>query len=228
MRRLIGAAGALALLVLPATGQAQDLCTTTFQPPAVGSWAEWRMSSARDSNLTMRMAVVGTEQRDGKTLTRLEMSNQTERGPMIVQVLASGWPYQLPDVQEMVMKMGNRPAMKMPQAMISRMGRRGGNPASSWKSNCKKMEVVGSEKLSVPAGSYSATHYRNTDDGSEVWIDKDLPFLMVKSIAEARGRGQSGTLTMELVGSGTGAKSSITETPQEMPGMGMPGGRSGR
>lgn len=226
MRRLIGAVGALAVLAMPARGQAQELCKTSFKTPPVGSWAEWRMTEGADSSITSRMAVVGSEQRDGKTLTRLEMTSQGRRGPIIMQVLISGWPYGAGETEEAVFKMGDRPAMKVPQAMLSRIANHRGSSASGWMRGCEKMQVVGSEKVTVPAGTFSTTHYRNAQDGSDVWIDKDLPFALVKLTDSSAADGEKST--MELSASGTGAKSAITETPQEMPGMGrgMPGGRS--
>jgi hypothetical protein len=47
---------------------------------------------------------------------------------------------------------------------------------------------------------------------SEIWVQPDLQFAMVKGILKDGGM-------MELTGQGTGAKSSITETPVAMPGI---------
>jgi hypothetical protein len=43
-------------------------------------------------------------------------------------------------------------------------------------------------------------------------VQPDLEFAMVRATMEGGG-------VMELTGQGTGAKSSITETPMEMPGL---------
>jgi len=47
---------------------------------------------------------------------------------------------------------------------------------------------------------------------AEVWLQPDLQFAMVKSVLKDGG-------VMELGAQGTDAKSSITETPVEMPGI---------
>jgi hypothetical protein len=79
----------------------------------------------------------------------------------------------------------------------------------------QKMTRIGEESVTVPAGTFHTIHYRNTDSGNEVWVSTSIPFGMVKNHM-ARGG------DIVLTGMGTDAKSQITETPQEMPGMGMP------
>jgi hypothetical protein len=77
---------------------------------------------------------------------------------------------------------------------------------------CKDVTLVGSEKVSVPAGQFSAQHYHSAKHASDTWIATSVPFALVKSVGK--------NYQMELAVHGKGAKSSITEQPQEMPGMG--------
>src|SRR2546426_744789 len=74
-----------------------------------------------------------------------------------------------------------------------------------------RLAVVGS--VPGPAGTFRALHV-TTDDGGEVWASRDIPFGLVKT------HGKQGDLA--LTGRGADAKSSITETPLEMPSMPMP------
>ena len=70
--------------------------------------------------------------------------------------------------------------------------------------------------MEVPAGSFKTTRMHNTKYESDTWVSPKVPFYMVKT----KGKDYD----MELAAVGDGAKSSITETPQEMqmPGMGEP------
>jgi hypothetical protein len=74
------------------------------------------------------------------------------------------------------------------------------------------MEVVGWELVTVPGGEFRALHLRHprTATVTEAWVQPDLQFAMVRGILKDGG-------VMELAGQGTDAKSSITETPLEMP-----------
>jgi hypothetical protein len=70
--------------------------------------------------------------------------------------------------------------------------------------------------VEVPAGSFKTTRMHNTKYESDAWVSAKVPFYMVKM----KGKDYD----MALAAVGDGAKSSITETPQEMqmPEMGEP------
>ena len=59
---------------------------------------------------------------------------------------------------------------------------------------------------------FRALHLKHPHSGQEFWVQPDLEFAMVRATMEDGG-------VMELTGQGTGAKSSITETPTEIPGL---------
>jgi hypothetical protein len=109
--------------------------------------------------------------------------------------------------------------MKMSGSMLAMMRSR--MPASDQLSAevCGRLVTVGRESITVPAGTFSTTHYRDAQSGTDVWIDKGVPFGMVKVI--------NGTRTMVLSDKGTGGHTAITGTPQEM-GAGMMGRQPGR
>ena len=61
-------------------------------------------------------------------------------------------------------------------------------------------------------GTFETEHYRVTEpEPAEAWLSRDVPFGIVKMT------GPDG-VSMALTGHGTDAQSSITETPQKMPG----------
>ena len=210
-----------AVLARPAAGQAsqdKDRICTQVQNRAlvVGSWASYNWTGGRSNGTTMRMAVVGQEPQDGKSYFWYEVTIADPKRPrdrMILQMLVAG--LGTGNVRSIVMKSGQQPAMKLPPQMIQMVNSSPGmNMAADLARQCQAMEVVGWERVTVPGGGFRALHMRGTASGmvSEVWVQPDLPFAMVKSVLKDGG-------AMELGAQGTDAKSSITETPVEMPGL---------
>ncbi len=208
--RTIAACG-LALTLLPAAAVAQNDCLKDFKMPAVGAWAQYT-GTYDGKPTTMRYAVIGSESRDGKDLKWLEM--RAEGGKtMVYQMLTPGTPAEMGQVEDMVFKEGDKPAMRMNSMMVGMV--RGQMKKSSVLSNlCEGVTVAGEETVVVPAGSFKATKLQNAEDKTDTWVSDKVPFYMVKSV------GKDYDLSLAKVGDG--AKSSITETPQEMPGMGEP------
>ncbi len=184
--------------------------------PPVGSWASYNWTGGRSNGTTMRMAVVGKEPQEGTTYYWYEVALTDPKRPrdkMILQMLVPG--LGAGNVRSIVMKSGQQPAMKMPPQMIQMVNSSPGmNMAADLARQCQAMDVVGWESVATPVGEIRALHLRNTASGmvSEVWVQPDLQFAMVKSVMKDGG-------VMELGAQGTDAKSSITETPVEMPGI---------
>jgi hypothetical protein len=210
MRAIV--AGGLALTLLPAAAAAQNDCLKDFKMPAVGTWAEYSEQFKDKEPGTMRYAVVGSEERGGKPMKWLEL-RMTSAKPdtMVYQMLTPGNPAEFDQVEEVIMKPGNRPAMKMNTAMTGMM--RGQMKKNSALSNlCEGVEPAGEETIEVPAGSFKTIRMHNSKYNSDAWVSPKVPFYMVKMKGE--------DYEMALVKTGDGAESSIKETPQEMPGMG--------
>jgi len=131
-------------------------------------------------------------------------------------VLVPGSPTEMGQVQEIIMKAGDRPAMKM-NGMMMKMIRGQLDKQNFLGDVCKDVSLVGEEKVTVPAGRFQARHYHSAKYGSDSWVASSVPFALVKSVGN--------NYQMELAVHGNGAKSSITEQPQEMPGMGGPSGQ---
>jgi hypothetical protein len=223
MRTLLALA-ALGTCASPLAGQSLgEVCRGLADRMTVGSWSEYRMSGPQGP-MQMRFAVIGKEAVAGQDYIWFELKMGSTQGTMIVQALVPGFPYDQDKIESMVMKMGDQPAMKMPKSMLGMAGQamRGQNPAAGAGDalkKCESAELIGRETIQVPAGQFQTLHFRSTEAGQkgEGWVSQDVPMGIVKMIWEASGGSPGGD--MVLLGHGKDAKSSITETPQEMPGM---------
>ena len=207
---------AAALLSMASPVQAQDVCAENFKWPKVGTWAEYRGTYEKKTPVSSRYAVVGTESRNGAAYkwVELKMHDDKRNQDMIYQMLVpDAGPMQMDQVQEVVMKMGADPAMKM-GGMMMKMMRGQLSKNSAFKDACTEAAMVGEEKVTVPAGSFQAKHFRSDKYDTDSWIDPKVPFSMLKSVGKSH--------EVVLVATGDGAKSSITEEPKEMPGRGGP------
>jgi len=216
MRSRLSWVAAALLWVAPPALRAQDACADNFTWPEVGRWAEYSGVYNQKTTMTTRYSVVGAETREGVEYKRIEMKMHDEQKnrDMVYQMLVPGGPLQLDKVAEIVMKMGTDPAMKMDGMMLGAIrGQLGKN--SAFTDACRESTLVGKEKVTVPPGTFQALHYQSPKYGSDTWLEPKLPFAMLRSTGKSH--------SFELVAMGKGAKSSITEEPTEMPGMGKPG-----
>jgi hypothetical protein len=209
------------LLAAPLAAQdKQTICQDLERHPlTVGNWATYTWTGGRTDGNTMRAAVIGKETRAGTTLYWYEMTMQNPKRPkdnFIMQMLVPGLTYNPNAIRGFVMKTGDQPAMRIPEQMVRMMAANmGPNMAADIARGCGEMETVGWEQVSVPAGTFRALHLRHPQTGMEVWLQPTLAFPLVKAVTKDSG-------TMALAGQGTGAKSSITETPRDMAFPGMP------
>jgi hypothetical protein len=204
----------IVLLAAVATaGRAQDNCLDQVKFPEVGRWAEYKALYNKKDPYTVRYAVVGTENRAGKTLdwVELRMTGEKKDHNMVYQMLVPGSLLQMGEVQEVIFKAGDKPAMKM-NGMMMKMIRGQMEKQNLYSEVCNDMSLVGKEKITVPAGQFQTLHYHSAKYNSDSWLAPGAPFSLIKSVGDNH--------QMELAAQGDGAKSSITEQPQEMPGMG--------
>jgi hypothetical protein len=200
------------LLGLAPSAWAQANCLEQVKFPAQGRWAEYKATFKADL-YTVRYGVIGRESRGGKELQWVEMRMEgakKERN-LIYQALVPGSLVDMGQVEEIVLKSGNQPAMKMGGEMMS-MIRGQMEKQSFYGEMCKGVSLVGKEKITVPAGSYETLHFRSAEHASDSWVSPEVPFSLVKSVGK--------DYQVELVKQGDGATSSIKEKPQEMKGMG--------
>ncbi len=211
----LGLAGIVALSLLaapPAAGQDRE-CLADMKMPEVGQWAEYQGVMNKKDPYTMRYAVVGAEERGGTSMKWLELRMIGPKADknMVYQILTPGNPAEVDQAQEIIFKPGDKQAMKMPPMMMKMI--RGQLKKNSVLGNlCEGITLAGEESVTVPAGTFTAQRYHDAKHDSDVWVVPSRPFFMVKS----KGK----DFELSLTSSGDGAKSSITETPQEMPGLG--------
>ena len=182
----------------------------------MGAWVEYDFQGQGQAGRS-RIAVVGTETRNGEELTWYEMSFDAGGQSGVVKMLGEGGFYRAmaeKNIVEMVVKAAGQPAMKFSGAMIERMqSQMNSDPAAEFGKGCESAERVGVESITVPAGTFDAVHYRLTSGQKpgDAWIVEGLPFGMIKWT----GSGDEG---VELVDRGDDAVTQITETPMEIPG----------
>ena len=118
MRSLLSSLALLAGIV--SVGRAQDACIQQLKFPEVGRWAEYKAVYESKEPYTVRYAVIGTEKREGKDLkwVELKMIGVDKSKNLIYQMLVPGSPTEMGNVQEIVFKPGEKPAMKMNGAMM--------------------------------------------------------------------------------------------------------------
>ncbi len=102
--------------------------------------------------------------------------------------------------------------MEISGAMMGMMASRGGGATAALKADVHNgAEVVGTESVTTPAGTFDCEHLR-TKEGSDVWIaPKTGPWGLVKSTSKDS--------SMVLVKVITDAKSHVVGTPQSMDSM---------
>lgn len=201
---LIAVAGASAQM-----GMRQRSLPSGVFNPVVGSGAAYEVAPANGQKTTIEYAIVGKESVNGKDGYWMEWT--TDGGPMgqmIMKVLI------VPDAagtapSRVIMQMGGRPPMEMPSQMSGRMG--GGSTPTDVRSLA---EDVGSESVTVPAGTFSCEHYRMKDGSGDTWVStKVAPFGVVKH----QGKDSTMVLTKVI----TDAKDKIVGTPQPFNPMQM-------
>jgi hypothetical protein len=206
-RNLILAGLAATLFAAPAA--AQNSCAEYARTPAVGGWSQWQSKDGR-----FKLALIGTEKKEGKDMYWIEMQG-TQTGPGgqsgIMQILVPSFPFQMDGIQAMVLKTEGKPAMKANDQMIGMMrSHMGDNAASAAIRDCASWTKVGDESVTVPAGTFKTIHFKDSKTNNEVWVSHDIAFGMVKGSFPGKAS------EVILIGNGTDAKSSITETPIDM------------
>jgi hypothetical protein len=213
MRRTVTGIFFLSIIAPPLAAQKKD-CLADLKMPPVGQWAEY--AGVRNKKpYTLRYAVVGSEERAGKSMKWLELQveGDTPDKNMVFKVLTTGTPAEMDQAEEIVFKPGNKPAMKM-NPMLMGLLKSELSKNSALANLCEGVSLAGEESVTVPAGTFKALRYHNAKYQSDTWVVPDKPFVMVKATGK--------DFELNLTSSGDGAKSAITETPQDMPGMSPP------
>jgi hypothetical protein len=180
--------------------------------PVVGSGGAYEMTNREGKKSPMEITVVGKEDVGGKTGYWMEMvvANPRAGGEMYMKYLIAPSESGVASTR-MIMQQPGQDPIEMDMNM-NMGGRR--MPQSTPTDIRDKAERVGTETITVPAGTFSCEHYRAKDGSSDVWVsDKVAPWGLVKS----QGKDTSMVLTKVI----TDAKDHITGTPKKFDPMEM-------
>jgi hypothetical protein len=189
--------------------------------PVVGSGGAYEMTDRNGMKTQMEMTIVGKEDVSGKPGFWMEMAitNPRASGQMFMKYLVAPGDNGMTSTR-MIMQMPGQDPMEMDMNMMNRAGR--GPAPSATPSNIRsKADLVGTESVTVPAGTFTCEHYRTKDGASDVWVsDKVAPWGLVKM----QGKDNSMVL-MRVI---TDAKDHITGTPRKFDPMQMMRGPQGQ
>lgn len=190
--------------------------------PKVGAWSEYNVTETDGGKQsTMRNSVVGQEG-DGYWY---EVAITEAGARNIIKMFLKGDPNTPENIQRLIMKNGDQPAQEMPREFVM-MGRRMATSMFETRSGSSvtsqanlTMEDLGADTVTVPAGTFTVKRSRLKDASGKVVATADLsdtilPFGVVRS--------ETDKAKLELIATGEGAVSQITETPMMMktpPGM---------
>jgi hypothetical protein len=154
--------------------------------PMVGSGAEYQITMKNDQ-MDWQYAVVGKETVDGSEGYWLEMRMKSGKGEgaIMKQLVVTG-PEGV-DIKRMIMQAPGQPPMEMPMGMMSGMMKRAQKSAAEHTGEKGMGQVVGTESVTVPAGTFECTHYRSTDPKSpgDFWVATQVyPYGLVKMTSQ--------------------------------------------
>jgi hypothetical protein len=188
--------------------------------PVVGTGAVYQVTQEGGKTSTMDFAVLGKEDMGGKTGYWIEMSmTDPKAGGEITMKVLETVDGNAVTYTKMVFQMPGMGPMEMDGNMMNMGGRRTTQQPDADFRN--KAELVGTESVTVPAGTFSCEHYRMKDKTGDAWIsDKVSPWSVVKATDQTR--------SMVLTKVVTDAKDRITGTPTKFDPMQMMRNRQGQ
>lgn len=142
----------------------------------VGAGATYEITEKKGEKNDLEIAVVGAETIEGQSGHWLEMTIKTREGVMVMKNFIVLKGKETP-VLRMIIQAGGEEAMEFPMQMMG-MGR---GPQRPQKADVREGATrVGTETITVPAGTFACEHYK-TSEGDDVWVsEKVSPWGMVK------------------------------------------------
>ena len=166
--------------------------------PVVGEGAAYDMQGRGEGPKTMEISVVGKEDFQGQTGYWLETSFQEQRGGLMVMKMLMVMEPPNPGAKRMIMLMQGQ-AYEFPMNSPM-MGGQMSKSAPHDIRNDKSIVRVGTETITVPAGTFSCEHYRASDGSSDIWVsDKVAPWGIVKTV----GKDSNMVLARQITGATT-------------------------
>jgi hypothetical protein len=139
--------------------------------PVVGKGAEYETTGTGSASgpRTMQMFIVGKESVEGKDGYWMEMVSTGDKDQgFLAKSLLTKDDFRF---HRMIVQKPGQPAMEMPF-----------NPSQSKvQESMSDWHSVGTESITVPAGTFSCEHWKNDKNNSDIWTsDKVTPFGLVK------------------------------------------------
>jgi hypothetical protein len=152
--------------------------------PVVGAGAQYQMT-AKNGTMSFAYVIVGKEDVEGNAGHWMEIRSENPGMPgemVMKQLVVTGG--DKPQIKRMIMQMPGRPPMEMPVGMIMGMGQRGQGAGAV---DTSPGEKVGSETITVPAGTFVCDHYRKQEPQGtvDVWISSKVPPYGVVKMSSA-------------------------------------------
>jgi len=177
--------------------------------PVVGNGSAYEMQrTGKDAKQSLEMSIVGKESVDGKEAYWMEVGHPDEKSGTMAyaKMLITKSDFQF---HKMVFQQPGQPAMEMPfhPEQMNMAGKHA-------ESELEKWSLVGTESITVPAGTFSCQHWKKNEGVGDVWVsDKVSPLGMIKSVQPNE--------TMVLTKVITDAKDHITGPVRQFDPMAM-------
>jgi hypothetical protein len=147
--------------------------------PVVGKGAQYETTSKSGTESvagTMEMGIVGKESVDGKDAYWMQFVSSDNKGRSTVGKAL----FTVDDFQfhRMIIQPPGQGAMELPMNMSGRTREKIDEHMNEWHS-------VGTETITVAAGTFSCDHWKNDKDGAEAWTsEKVTPSGLVKQTSK--------------------------------------------
>jgi hypothetical protein len=167
--------------------------------PTVGSSSLYDFKSPKGDD-TIEFAIVGKESVGGKDAFWFEWS--MTGGPMgqMTSKMLTTFDGTNTAFSRVIFQMGSMAPMEMPEQMMHMSAQ----PPSDVRT---VGDLVGTESVTTPAGTFMCEHYRMKDGSGDTWVSsKVLPIAVVKHVDKDS--------TLILLKTSSDAKDKITGTPQ--------------
>lgn len=159
---------------------------TPFKP-VVGSGAAYQFTGKKEK-ADFTYAVVGKEQVDGNEGYWLEIriaNTKKMKGEMVMKELMVMNGSQ-PELKRLISQPPGRPPMEMPSAMLGMVRKHTPTATGGDEKTGGPGEKIGTETITVPAGTFTCDHYRTQEEGSPVdlWVSSKVsPYGVVKMVS---------------------------------------------
>ena len=179
--------------------------------PVVGTGAVYEVTDKKQTKTTIEIAVVDKENVNGKDAYWIETGVQDPKSHEIMWIKMLVAKDQNNVVTErMITRIPGQPQpVEMSMSMATGMGGQGKSQPSDFRD---KAEAVGTESVSVPAGTFTCEHFRMKDGSGDAWVSSKVgPWGLVKFT----GKDTSMVLLKQI----SDATSHITGTPIKLEDM---------